>query len=167
MQQNTGEETKLESRTKKYYSNRVKTGILAIICFGSIYLIYSKLLSNPTGLAPTGIVFVWALMVISLVMGVISLVKTLDPRPIVEIMPEGMLIRTFLFFEDIVMWDEVAGVKQEKYTNQVVNVHGYARVTTYFLRIYRPNQRPLAINLSLLNTRGNDLQNTIQLHMHE
>ena len=156
----------MESRTKKYYSNRVKTGILALLFLGLIYLIYTKILSDTTGLTTTGIVFGWGLMVISFVFGMSSLIKTFDPRPIVEIMPEGMLIRTYLFVEDLVMWDEVAGVQQEKYTNQVVNPHGYARVTTYFLRVYRPNHRSLAINLSLLNTRGNDLQDTIKLHMH-
>lgn len=156
----------MEGRTKKYYSNRVKTGILAIIFFGLIYLIYSKFLFDTTFLTTTGIVLGWTMIIISFVMAIISLIKTLDPRPIVEIMPEGMLIRTFLFMEDLVMWDEVAGVKQEKYTNRVVNTHGYAKVTTYFLRIYRPNQRSLAINLSLLNTRGNDLQETIKQHMH-
>lgn len=155
----------MENHSIKFYSHRVKTGIIGILCFVMIYILYTKLLADPFGLTSIAISACWAMLVILFILGVVFLLKTFDPRPIIEIMSEGLTIRTFLFFEDFVPWEEVVGANQENYTNRVVGMHGYARVTTTFLRIYRPKGRSLAINLSLLNKRGTEFHQALSKYL--
>lgn len=140
--------------TTHFYAARIKTGLLAIIMMVTIYIIYTKLLVDPYGLTETAKVVLWGTVVIAAILGVVCFIKAVDPRPIVTISPEGLTIRTFIFLEDFVPWEEVIDIGQEQYTNRTINPVGYVKVTANIMRIYRPSQRSLAINLTMLNTRG-------------
>ncbi len=126
---------------------------------------YQNTLADPFGMATTGIVVMWCMMALLCMLAIGFLTKALDPRPIVEISSDGMIIRTFLFLEDFVPWHEIAGIRQEYYTNRVIGTQGFAQITGNLLRIYRPNQRSLAINLTLLNKRGNEFSETISRYL--
>lgn len=144
-----------------FYPHRIKTGLLGILMLGAIYIIYTKVLVDSYGITATATVVLWGTVAVALVVGIVYLIKTIDPRPVVEISPEGMVIRTFIFLEDFVPWEEVVDIGHEQHTNRVVNTAGYVKVTANFLRIYRPQRRSLAINLTLLNTRGNAFEEAL------
>lgn len=115
-------------------------------------------------MADTGVAFSWLLVIASIVISIVGLLKTFDPRSIVEFSSEGIKIRTFILFEEFVPWNEVVGANEEKHSQRVVGF-GRIKVTTYFFRIYRPNKRSLAINLTLLNQRGNEFNDVISNYL--
>lgn len=147
-----------------FYTNRLKTGFLAIIFIGLIIVLFTQVLNDTTYMAETGIALSWLLVVASIILTIVCLVLTFDSRPIVEFSSEGIKIRTFIFFEEFVPWEEVVGANEEKHSQRVVGM-GSMKVTTYFFRIYRPNKRSLAINLTLLNQRGNEFNSVISNYL--
>ncbi len=156
----------MEENTSKFYANRILSAFLAILLFVVCYFAYTKLLSDPYGLTNIAVIVIWGITGIAFFIGVVYTIKTFDPNPVVEMMPEGMIIRTFLFIEDFIPWKEVTGVQQEEHTQRSINMAGYIKITTSFLRIYRPMGRSLAINLSLLNKRGNEFNHTISGYLN-
>ncbi|MGN7383014.1 hypothetical protein ACTHRH_13970 [Paenibacillus sp. SAFN-117] len=89
---------------------------------------------------------------------------TFDPRPIVQISPDGIGIRSFVFIEEFVPWNEVVGTRNEVYKNRV-GVGVRVTVSANLFRIYRPNKRSLAINLTLLNKRGDGFNKALSNYM--
>lgn len=156
----------MEYNTTKFYSNRILSAFLAVLLFIVCYFIYTKLLADPYGITEVARIVIWLMTGIAFILGVIYTIKAFDPKPVVEMMPEGMIIRTFLFAEDFVPWNEVSGVQHEEHTQRAINMTGYVKVTTSFLRIYRPVGRSLAINLSLLNKRGKEFNHILSAHLN-
>lgn len=156
----------MENNRGEFYSNRVLTGLIGIVLLGMLYIVYTQLLEDPYGLTSTAVVVMWVVSVLLLVFGIGSLIKAIDPRPVVIINSEGLKIRTFVLFEEFVSWEEVKGVNQQRYKSQVVSLYGFARVTTNILRIYRPQKRSIAINLTLLNKRGKQFHETLSYYLN-
>jgi hypothetical protein len=158
---------KMEKESVKFYPNRGMTALLGIIMLGAGYILIKKVLFSEDGLGvtPVAYIFFGVLLLAAAIIGIGCLIKTFDPRPVVEFMPEGMLIRTFIFLEDFVPWEEVAGVKHEQHTQRVVSPVARVRVTSSFLRVYRSAGRSLAINLHLLNKRGDEFYHTLSHYL--
>lgn len=150
---------------EKFYSNRYLTGLLSILQFGAAYLIYTKLLADPYGITDIALIFLYVLFVVAIIFSAACLVLTLDPRPIIQISSEGIYVRRFIFLEEFVPWSEVLGAKQETYTKRMLNTETYAKVTTRLLRIYRSGKRSFAVNLTLLNKRGDTFHRVISKYI--
>src|SRR5690554_7055255 len=101
---------KVEENASKFYANRVLSVFLAILLFTVCFFSYTQLLADPYGITDIARIVIWTMTGIAFSLGLIYTIKTFDTKPVVEMMPEGMIIRTFLFIEDFVPWGEVAGV---------------------------------------------------------
>lgn len=150
---------------EKFYSNRYLTGLLSILQFGAAYVIYTKVLADPYGITDIALTFLYVLFFAAIIFAAASLVLTFDPRPIIQISTEGIYVRRFIFLEEFVPWSEVLGAKQETYTKRMINTEAYAKVTTRLLRIYRPGKRSFAVNLTLLNKRGDTFNRVISKYI--
>lgn len=156
---------KMSQSSIKFYTNRIKTAVLAVGSIVFSYVFYTKLLADPVGLTDTAIIVIWGSLIILVLLGLYTFLKTLDPRPIVEMSADGLLIRKHIFFENHIKWEEIADLKQEQYTNRHMNMAGSVKVTTNILKIYRPNQRPISINLTLLNQQGSKFKESLSRYL--
>ncbi|WP_371069054.1 hypothetical protein [Sediminibacillus sp. JSM 1682029] len=157
----------MKNETYRFYADRWKNGFLAILFSFLIFILFSKVLNDTSYMTGTGVTVSWIIVGLSFLFAVICLIRTIDPRPIVEVNDDGLRIQTFLFWEEFVSWEEILEVKKEKYTQRASNItlNAHLKVTSYFLRVYRPNKRSIAINLSLLNKRGNEFNEVIGRYM--
>ncbi|WP_026677568.1 hypothetical protein [Fictibacillus gelatini] len=155
----------MQSESIKFYSNRLITGLLGVLMIGVIYIFYTKILTDTYLLTGIAVAVFWALTIIAFILGIACFIKTFDPRPVVEITSEGMKIRTFVFFEAFVPWHEISGINQERFTNVVATPVTFAFTRSNFLRVYRHGKRSVAINLLLLNKRGNEFSDTLARHL--
>ncbi|AGK95840.1 hypothetical protein [Clostridium pasteurianum] len=148
-------------QSKSYYSKRITCAILSIFSWGLIYLICTRLLNDPDMITDSAAIIFRTIIIILAILGITTLLKAVDTRPIVEISEEGIKIQSFIFFNVFIKWDELEGVNQEKYTQLVVNPSMIGFSTNYMLRFHRRNGRSVAVNLSLLNTQNNDFFRTL------
>ncbi|WP_153463054.1 hypothetical protein [Sediminibacillus terrae] len=157
----------MKNETYRFYADRWKNGFLAILFSFLIFILFSKVLNDTSYMTGTGVTVSWIIVGLSFLFAVICLIRTIDPRPIVEVNDDGLRIQTFLFWKEFVSWEEILEVKKEKYTQRASNItlNAHLKVTSYFLRVYRPNKRSIAINLSLLNKRGNEFNEVIGRYM--
>ncbi|HEY4601690.1 MAG TPA: hypothetical protein VIG73_10525 [Cerasibacillus sp.] len=51
------------------------------------------------------------------------------------------------------------------YTNRHMNIAGSVKVTTNILKVYRPNQRPISINLTLLHQQGSKFKESLSRNL--
>ncbi|EIT84373.1 hypothetical protein A374_16343 [Fictibacillus macauensis ZFHKF-1] len=148
--------------TGTYYTNRVKCVIMLALLLGLIYFGVSMELFVINGeTSPAG----YLLLIMLTVVSVLLFIQLVDPRPIVKVEDAGITIRSFIFWTHFVSWEDVLHTRNEKYTTQLVNMHSFVRVTTYMIRIYRPEGRSLAINLAMLNTKNGSLQQQLQTYL--
>lgn len=152
-------------KQEKFYSNRLLTVLLSILQFGVAYLAYTNVLADPYGLTDFGYVAIYVIVIIMLFMGSVFLIMTCDPRPIIQISSEGIKVRTFIFWEEFVPWNQVLSLQKETHTKRMINMAGYVKVSSRFLRIDRPEKRSLAVNLTLLNKRGDTFYQTISKYI--
>ncbi|NRD77653.1 hypothetical protein HPT25_09355 [Bacillus sp. BRMEA1] len=154
----------MQNESKKFYLNRFITAVLSVLMLGVAYLLYTQFISDTEFLTDTAVVLSWIFAISSLLTGIACLIKIFDPRPVVEMRAEGMVIRNFLTAV-FVPWHEVERINQQRYTNIVVNPAGFAFVRTTILRVYRYGKRSIAINLLLINKRGDEFSNTLTQHL--
>lgn len=152
----------MEKGIHLFYTNRIKTGLLGILCFGIAYMIYTQLLLDTQLLTDTAVVFMNIVFIIDIVLGCSILFKTIDPRPILEITRSGVTIQSFLFTKAHISWDEITSVNNENFKQFIVSPSAFAFTNTRILRFKRVNGRSVAVNLTLLNTKGVDIAKLIQ-----
>lgn len=143
-------------QTEKFYSNRILTAFCSVVMFAAVYIVYTKLLADPGNITEIAYFVFYGFLIVAVVGGLACAILTFDPRPIVQISPDGIGIRSFVFIEEFVPWNEVVGTRNEVYKNRV-GVGVRVTVSENLFRIYRPNKRSLAINLTLLNKRETGL----------
>ncbi len=147
----------MEQNRYLFYTHRLKTGVLAVLSFVLAYIIKTKLLDDSGLLTDSSVMIFRVMFILSIVMGILVLFKTLDPRPILEISPTGVAIQSFLFTKVFIPWNEIESVNNENWRQVIVNKSGFAMSNTRMLRFKRTNGRSVAVNLTLLNTKGVDV----------
>lgn len=137
----------------KYYANRFLNGLIAVAFAGVLYIVFSKGMLEEIA-TPAGQAFIYILVGCAILVGLVSLYKAVDPNPVVVMAPEGIHIRTFLFIKHFIPWSEISNLNEKVYKNRVHSGVGATRVRTTMLQIQRQGKRPISINLTLLNKRG-------------
>ncbi|GIP33538.1 hypothetical protein [Paenibacillus sp. J2TS4] len=151
-------------QTEKFYSNRVLTAFLSVLMFAAAYIIYTKLLAETDYITEVAYFVFYGVLIVAVVVGLACAILTFDPRPIIQISPDGIGIRSFIFIAEFVPWNEVVGTRNEVYKNRV-GAGVRITVSANLFRIYRPNKRSLAINLTLLNKRGDGFNKAFSKYM--
>lgn len=140
----------------------IRSLLILLFCVFGLYIIFTKILDGNTDfITPIAITFSWVMVFLLIFMGLsgLSLIyKAIDSTPVVSLTPEGIHVKTYIFFKQYIPWEEVLLVNQEIY-KQRVNMIDVGLSTTMF-RIHRANKRSVAINLSMLK-RGKEFETTL------
>lgn len=100
----------MEKNTYIFYTHRLKTGALAIMFFVIGYIFKAKLLADTHLIQDSAVMAVKFMFIVTIVMGCLVLFKAIDPRPILEISPSGIVIQSFLFTKISIPWNEIESV---------------------------------------------------------
>lgn len=147
----------------KFYSNRLLNGVLVLLFAAVVYIVLLKELLD--GMTPIATMVFYLILAGAVFMGLISLYRVFDPNPVVIMSEAGILIKKFVFFKEFIPWEEITDVREQQYKNRVRTVSGSVRVSATVLRIHRPGKRPVSINLTLLNKRGQEFHRNLERYL--